>query len=86
LETQLRENVNRHTAVGRDLKSGEKVETLVHEFKPQTGERMLIACLWSRWSGHGQPDLLSFAAITDEPPPPSDGIHHSSDGIALPRW
>jgi putative SOS response-associated peptidase YedK len=30
---------------------------------------MLIACLWSRWSGKDEPDLLSFAAITDEPPP-----------------
>ena len=30
---------------------------------------MLIACLWSNWRAPGQPDLLSFAAITDEPPP-----------------
>jgi len=30
---------------------------------------MLVACLWSRWSLNGEPDLLSFAAITDEPPP-----------------
>ena len=30
---------------------------------------MLVACLWSRWQGRGEPDLLSFAAITDEPPP-----------------
>jgi len=30
---------------------------------------MLVACLCSRWSGSGEPDLLSFAAITDEPPP-----------------
>ncbi|SDR14188.1 hypothetical protein SAMN05445850_2969 [Paraburkholderia tuberum] len=29
---------------------------------------MLVACLWSRWSGKGEPDLLAFAAITDEPP------------------
>jgi putative SOS response-associated peptidase YedK len=29
---------------------------------------MLVACLWSRWSAPGDPDLLSFAAITDEPP------------------
>ena len=29
---------------------------------------MLVACLWSRWSKEGEPDLLSFAAITDEPP------------------
>jgi hypothetical protein len=30
---------------------------------------MLVACLWSRSSGNGEPDLKSFAAITDEPPP-----------------
>jgi putative SOS response-associated peptidase YedK len=29
---------------------------------------MLIACLWSRWTAPGEPDLLSFAAITDDPP------------------
>ena len=29
---------------------------------------MLVACLWSTWTGPGEPDLLSFAAITDEPP------------------
>ena len=29
---------------------------------------MLVACLWSAWRGPGEADLLSFAAITDEPP------------------
>jgi putative SOS response-associated peptidase YedK len=29
---------------------------------------MLISCLWSNWQGAGEPDLLSFAAIIDEPP------------------
>lgn len=39
------------------------------EFRPQPTQDMLLACLWSRWSAPGEPDLLSFAAITDEPPP-----------------
>lgn len=41
------------------------------EFVPSTGEPMLIACLWSHWTDpRGEaPDLLSFAAITDEPEP-----------------
>lgn len=39
------------------------------EFKPRPSQDMLIACLWSRWSAPGEPNLLSFAAITDEPPP-----------------
>ncbi|WP_101927041.1 MULTISPECIES: SOS response-associated peptidase family protein [Luteimonas] len=43
----------------------------VLEFVPRTGEPMLIACLWSHWTdAEGvEPDLLSFAAITDEPEP-----------------
>ncbi|MCI2243766.1 SOS response-associated peptidase [Xanthomonas sp. PPL568] len=41
------------------------------EFAPRTGEAMLIACLWSHWRdpAGNEPDLLSFAAITDEPEP-----------------
>src|SRR5690606_4124546 len=40
-------------------------------FTPRDGEPMLIACLWSTWTdSKGElPDLLSFAAITDEPEP-----------------
>lgn len=43
----------------------------VLEFVPRDGEPMLIACLWSRWSEPAgkEPDLLSFAAITDDPEP-----------------
>jgi len=63
------ENVNRHRAESRELEPGEEVENLVLEFKPRTGAPMLIACLWSRWTAPGEPDLLSFAAITDDPPP-----------------
>lgn len=41
------------------------------EFVPRTQEPMLVACLWSHWTDPEglQPDLLSFAAITDEPEP-----------------
>jgi len=41
------------------------------EFVPRTGDPMLIACLWSHWTDPtgAEPDLLSFAAITDEPEP-----------------
>lgn len=42
---------------------------VVLEFHPEPARPMLIACLWSRWTGPGEPDLLSFAAITNEPPP-----------------
>ena len=63
------ENVNRHKAEGRELGAGEEVENLVLEFRPRPTQDMLIACLWSKWTGSGEPDLLSFTAITDEPPP-----------------
>lgn len=43
---------------------------VVLEFRPRPAQDMLVACLWSRWvSPDGQEELLSFAAITDEPPP-----------------
>lgn len=46
-------------------------ENRILEFTPRTGEPMLVACLWSRWSDPKgrEPELLSFAAITDEPEP-----------------
>jgi putative SOS response-associated peptidase YedK len=62
------ENVNRHRAEGRALRDGEEVENLVLKFEPQPQQDMLVACLWSRWTSPGEPELLSFAAITDEPP------------------
>jgi len=42
---------------------------VVLEFHPEPANPMLVACLWSRWTAPGEPELLSFAAITDEPPP-----------------
>jgi putative SOS response-associated peptidase YedK len=62
------ENVNRHKAEGRELRPGEEPENMVLEFRPRPAHDMLVACLWSKWTGQGEPDLLSFAAITDEPP------------------
>ncbi|XHS78533.1 SOS response-associated peptidase family protein [Burkholderiaceae bacterium UC74_6] len=70
LTTAFFENVNRHRAEGRELQPGEKPENIVLKFEPDTHEPMLVACLWSHWKGtQGEPDLLSFAAITDDPPP-----------------
>jgi putative SOS response-associated peptidase YedK len=63
------ENVSRAKMEGRLLAEGEKDENIVLEFRPSNGQQMLVACLWSRWSVPGEQDLLSFAAITDEPPP-----------------
>lgn len=62
------ENVSRHRAEGRDLAPGEAEENVVLEFRPRPEHDMLVACLWSRWESPGEQELLSFAAITDEPP------------------
>lgn len=44
-------------------------EKLVLQFDPTPAQQMLVACLWSRTPIPGEPDLWSFSAITDEPPP-----------------
>ncbi|AUT65072.1 SOS response-associated peptidase family protein [Paraburkholderia terrae] len=63
------ENVARSKMDGRVLAEGEDDENVILQFAPRDGSRMLIACLWSKWTAPGEPDLYSFAAITDEPPP-----------------
>lgn len=62
------ENVKRHDMEHRQLVPGEKPENVILQFQPNPPELMYIACLWSHWKKDGEPDLLSFAAITDEPP------------------
>ncbi|WP_202844818.1 SOS response-associated peptidase family protein [Luteimonas saliphila] len=41
------------------------------QFRPKTGEPMLVACLWANWTDPEgkEPDMPCFAAITDEPEP-----------------
>jgi putative SOS response-associated peptidase YedK len=64
------ENVSLHKMQQRELAPGEKEQNVVLQFKPRPRHDILVACLWSHWKGKaGEPDLLSFAAITDEPPP-----------------
>lgn len=65
------ENVSRHKVEHRELAPGEKEENVVLEFRPNPPHDMLVACLWSYSKGTrpDEPDLFSFAAITDEPPP-----------------
>jgi putative SOS response-associated peptidase YedK len=70
------ENVSRHRLEQRELAPGEKDENVILEFKPQGAGDMLVACVWSRWTSPGQEDLLSFAAITDEPPPEVSAAGH----------
>jgi putative SOS response-associated peptidase YedK len=41
---------------------------VVLHFTPKPAHQMLVACLYSEWSDPKEGKLLSFAAITDEPP------------------
>ena len=63
------EHVDRHKLEARELAPGEEVEDVILKFAPGNGQLMQLACLWSHWRGHDEPDLLSFALVTDEPPP-----------------
>lgn len=74
--TSFFENVQRNRAEGRALAEGEQPENLVLRFDPAGGQLMLVACLWSRWIGADGEELLSFAAITDEPPPEVSAAGH----------
>ena len=69
--TTFFENVARHTAEGRELLSGESPENIVLRFEPKPAQDMYVACLYSHWtsSNPDEPDLWSFAAVTDDPPP-----------------
>ncbi|WP_104657339.1 SOS response-associated peptidase family protein [Ralstonia insidiosa] len=51
--------------------TGADGKNLVLEFRPDPPHTMLVACVWSHWraSKPGEKDLLSFAIITDDPPP-----------------
>ena len=57
----------------------------VLQFTPRTGEPMLVPCLWNRSvDPRGEdPDLLSFAAITDEPEPEVAATGHDRTIINL---
>lgn len=74
--TSFFENVQKNRAEGRALADGEQPENLVLRFDPAGGVPMLMACLWSRWVGVDGEELLSFAAITDEPPPEVSAAGH----------
>lgn len=63
------ENVDTHVYEKRELAPGEKATKTVLHFNPNVQQDMIIACLWSHWTAPGQPDLNSYAAVTDDPPP-----------------
>lgn len=58
---------------------------MILEFKPAGLDQMLVACVWSRWQALGHPDLLSCAAVTDEPPAEVAAAGHDRCIIPLRR-
>ncbi len=83
VSTAFYENVALEDFEHRALRPGEKPQNLVLEFKPQVAEPMLFACLWDCWQKPGEPDLYSFAAITDEPPPEVAATGHDRCPIPI---
>ena len=65
-----------------DLPDGRSKEI---QFRPRTGETMYIACLYSHWVDPKgiEPDLWSFAAITDEPEPEVAAAGHDRTVINI---
>lgn len=41
---------------------------VVLHFNPRPAQTMRVACLYSEWAGADEGELLTFAAVTDEPP------------------
>jgi hypothetical protein len=61
---------------------GRQEETnIVLHFNPEPETQMSVACLYSRWDK----SLVSFAAITDEPPPEIAAAGHDRVVITLKR-
>ncbi len=77
--------IPRHKAEGWALAAGEVEEDTILEFRANGLGEMLVACVWSRWKAPGQPDLLSSAAVTDEPPPEVAAAGHDRCIIPVKR-
>jgi putative SOS response-associated peptidase YedK len=75
------ENVALHDVEKRELKEGEEAQNVVLHFTPNPQTDMHIACLWSRWDEK----LVSFAAITDDPPPEIAAAGHDRVIISLKK-
>jgi putative SOS response-associated peptidase YedK len=65
------------------VKPAEKEANMVLQFNPRAVNEMLVACLWDHWRGTDAPDLWSFAAVTDEPPPKIAATGHQRGMIGL---
>lgn len=51
-------------------------KNVVLHFTPRPAYQMLVACLYAEWNDPKEGRLLSFAAVTDEPPPEIKAAGH----------
>jgi len=79
------ENVKLHDLEHRELAAGEQAKNIVLKFKPRPAGELLVACLWSHWTAPREPELRSFAVITDDPPPEIAAAGHNRCPINLKR-
>jgi putative SOS response-associated peptidase YedK len=79
------ENVPRHVYEQRQLQPGERPTNIVLQFNPRPASEMYVACVWDHWTAAGVPDLWSFAAVSDEPPPEIAATGHQRCLIPLQR-
>jgi len=77
------DNVPLHLYEHRDLAPDEKAKHLVLEFDPQPSSDMLVARICDRWTKPNEPNLYSFAAITDEPLPKVSATEHQRTIITI---
>jgi putative SOS response-associated peptidase YedK len=66
------------------VKHPETGKNAVIEFRPETGETLMAACLWDTWrSPDGKETLNSFAVITTDPPPEVSAMGHDRCPVIL---
>jgi len=83
--TSFFENVPLHKSEHRELREGEEEQNVVLHFNPKPTQPLNIACIYSRWQSPGEHDLVSFAAITDEPTPEVAAAGHDRTIIMLKK-
>jgi putative SOS response-associated peptidase YedK len=81
------ENVKLHDLERRELAADEAAKNIILQFKPRPAAELLVACVWSHWiDPQGKdPDLRSFAVVTDDPPPEVAAAGHNRCPINLKR-
>jgi putative SOS response-associated peptidase YedK len=77
------ENVALHDLERRELRQDEARTNVVLNFRPRPPQDLYVACVWSHWRQPGQPDLYSFAAISDDPPPEIAAAGHNRCPVAI---